>query len=90
METDMPKEITDIFVPSEEARQLYPENEWFIEAGLPPVKAWYKIQEEAYRKGYIKDTMIGSCKCMSFVIKDVVGLYAHALKTDPLGLYGLK
>lgn len=90
METSLPEEITGIFKPSEEVRRLYPENEWFVETGVPPVKAWYKIQEEAYRRGYIKDTMIGSCKCMSFIIKDVVGLYENALRTDPLGLYGLK
>lgn len=87
MEANLPKAITDIFRPSEEINQYYPKNEWFIETGEPPVKAWYKIQEKAYKLGYIKDTMIGNCKCMSFIIKDVISLYEHAINTDPLGLY---
>lgn len=90
MEGELPEEIRAIFRPSEEVRQRYPEEEWFVETGVPPVMAWYKIQDEAYRRGYIRDTYIGTCKCMSFVVKDVVGLYKEALETDPLGLYGLR
>lgn len=89
MESCLPKEILNIFEPSEEVRRIYPEEEWMVETGEPPVKAWYKIQDEAYRLGYIKDTRIGGCKCMSFIIRDVVGLYKKALETDPVGLYGL-
>ena len=90
MEDYLPKEVQAIFKPSEKVRRRYPEGEWFVETGRPPVKAWYKIQEEAYRRGYIRDNFIGPCKCMSFVVKDVVGLYRDALKTDPLELYGLR
>jgi aminoglycoside N3'-acetyltransferase len=90
MEGDLPEEIRAIFKPKEEVRKRYPEDQWFVETGLPPVKAWYKIQEEAYRRGYIRDTYIGPCKCMSFVVKEVVDLYKSALQTDPLKLYGLR
>lgn len=90
MEGDLPAAIRAIFKPSEDVKMRYPEGEWFVETGSPPVKAWYKIQEEAYRLGYIRDTYIGPCKCMSFVVKDVVSLYQKALQIDPLGLYGLK
>jgi aminoglycoside 3-N-acetyltransferase len=90
MEGDLPEEIRAIFKPQEEVRKRYPEDQWFVETGVPPVKAWYKIQEEAYRRGYIRDTYIGPCKCMSFVVKDVVDLYKSALQTDPLKLYGLR
>ncbi len=90
MEGDLPGEIRAIFKPSDEVLKRYPEEEWFVETGLPPVKAWYRIHEEAYRRGLIRDTYIGPCKCMSFVVKDVVGLYQSALQTDPLGLYGLR
>jgi len=89
MEDDLPEAIHAIFKPTEDVKKRYPEGEWFVETGLPPVKAWYKIQEEAYRRGCIRDTYIGPCKCMSFVVKDVVGLYQKALQTDALGLYGL-
>ena len=60
------------------------------EAGEPPVKPWYSIQAQAYEKGLIREGYIGSCKYMCFGIWDVVGLYRHALETDPPGLYGLR
>ena len=89
VEGDLPDEIRSIFKPSAAARAQYPEDEWFIETGEPPVKAWYKIQSHAYDNGYIQDGMIGNCKCMFFKVNNVIGLYRHALQTDPLGLYGL-
>lgn len=89
MEGDFSEEIRAIFKPPEEVCKRYPEEQWFIETGAPPMRAWNKIQEEAYSRGYIRDTYIGPCKCMSFVVKDVVGLYRAALKKDPLELYGL-
>lgn len=88
--TILPKEVKAIFKPSEEAQKIYPPDQWFIETSEPLVKAWYKIQDEAYRRGYIKDGMIGKYQCMFFKINDVVGLYQKALETDPLGLYGLR
>ncbi len=90
MESDLPEEVRAIFRPSEAVRRRYSEGEWFVETGEPPVQAWYRIQDEAYRRGYIRDTYIGPCKCMSFVVRDVVSLYKTALETDPLGLYGLR
>lgn len=89
VESILPEEIKAIFKPSKEVQKIYPPDQWFVETGEPPVKAWYKIQAEAYKRGYIKDGMIGRCKCMLFKIIDVVGLYKQALETDPLGLYGL-
>jgi len=90
VEAELPQEITNLFKPADEVRQYYPADAWYIETGVPPVKAWYKIQDEAYRRGYIQDTRIGNCKCMSFRVRQVVDLYARALHTDPLGLYGLR
>ena len=34
------KEISDMFAPNAEINKIYPPEEWFIEAGNPPVKAW--------------------------------------------------
>lgn len=86
----MPKEISDIFEPDEEVRRKYPANEWFIETGEPPVKAWYIIQDMAYRKGLIQDGYIGKCKYMFFNIWDVVSLYQKELENNPFKLYGLE
>ena len=89
MEAELPDSVRNLFAPSEAVKAHYPEDMWFVETGIPPVKAWYKIQDEAYRLKYIRDTMIGKSKCMFFKVSDVVGLYERALRTEPLGLYGL-
>ncbi|MCI7805249.1 MAG: AAC(3) family N-acetyltransferase [Oscillospiraceae bacterium] len=90
VEDILPKEISDIFAPSEEVSKKYPPDEWFIEAGEPPVKPWYTIQDMAYKKGLIKDGYIGKCRFMFFDIWDVVSLYRKELENDPFRLYGLK
>ncbi|MGN1423020.1 MAG: AAC(3) family N-acetyltransferase [Oscillospiraceae bacterium] len=90
MEDVLPEEISGIFAPSGEVSAIYPPDEWFIETGEPPVKPWYTIQDEAFRRGLIKDGLIGKCRYMFFDILEVVSLYREALLSDPFGLYGLK
>ena len=89
MEGILPKEIKDIFAPTEEISRRYPSDEWFVEAGEPLVKPWYTIQNMAYQKGVIKDGYIGKCKYMFFDIWDVVSIYRKELETNPFQLYGL-
>jgi len=89
VEGSLPNEIKNMFKPSEEAREKYPESEWFIEAWTPSVKPWYTIQSRAYEKGYITDTIIGNSKCMLADVKNVIELYRQALQADPFELYGL-
>ena len=89
VEYALPKEIRGIFAPTEEINRRYPPDEWFVEAGEPPVKPWYTIQEMARQRGLIREGHIGRCKYMFFDLWDVVGLYRKALETDPYGLYGL-
>ncbi len=90
VETITPDDINAQFAPSDEINRIYPPDEWFIEAGHPPVKAWYKIQEMAYEKGFIKEMYIGDCKAMFFDIWSVVSLYENELRNDPYGLWGMK
>lgn len=90
MEDALPKEISDIFTPTEEACNKYPSDKWLIECGEPPVKPWYTIQDKACQKGIIKEGYIGNCKYMFFDIWDVVSLYRKELEMDPFKLYGLK
>lgn len=89
VEDVLPKEIGDIFAPTEEVYKKYPTDEWLVECGEPPIKAWYTIQDMAYQKGVIKDGYIGECKYMFFDIWDVVSLYRKELETNPFKLYGL-
>ena len=90
VESKIPEEVRNILEPSDEILKYYPADQWYIETGNPPIKAWYKIQDEAYKKGYIIDHKIGNSKCMFFKIRNVIGLYEEAIDKDPLGLYGLK
>ncbi|MCL2084121.1 MAG: AAC(3) family N-acetyltransferase [Oscillospiraceae bacterium] len=90
VESSLPNEIKNLFKPSEEARKIYPESEWFIEAWVPSAKPWYTIQERAYEKGYITDTIIGNSKCMLVDVQPVIELYRQALQANPFELYGLK
>lgn len=90
MEDILPKEISEVFAPTEEICKKYPSDEWFMEAGEPPVKPWYTIQDMAYKKGLIKDGYIGKCKYMFFDIWDVVSIYRKELETNPFKLYGLE
>ncbi|MCL1819800.1 MAG: AAC(3) family N-acetyltransferase [Oscillospiraceae bacterium] len=90
VEDNLPMEIKNLFKPSEEARKIYPESEWFIESWSPVAKPWYVIQNRAYEKGYIKDIFIGNAKCMLVQIKNTIELYRQALRDNPFELYGLK
>ncbi|WP_026497254.1 AAC(3) family N-acetyltransferase [Butyrivibrio sp. WCD3002] len=89
MEGATPEDINKMFEPTEEINKKYPPEEWFMEAGHPPVKAWYKIQDMAYNKNLIKEAYIGDCKVMFFDILSVVSLYEKELKRDPYGLWGI-
>ncbi len=85
----LPQRVRDIFKPSDAVTVLYPPDAWFVETGTAPVKAWYTIQDRAFKAGLIRTGHIGDCAVMFFPVADVVGLYAQALRRDALGLYGL-
>ncbi len=86
----LPASVRRIFEPkNSRVRELYPEDEWHVECGRPPVQAWYTIQGIAYERGLIRDGMIGNCRAMFFDLASVVGLYRHELETRPEELYGL-
>lgn len=89
MEGATPEEINQMYEPSAAIREIYPEDKWFIEAGHPPVKAWYTIQKLAYERGLITDLYIGDCKVMYFDIMDVVSIYRDELEKNPYELWGL-
>ena len=85
-----PEDISKRYEPTEAVNKIYPPDEWLIECGHPPVKAWYKIQSAAYEKGLIKEAMIGNCKAMFFDIHDAISIYENELRTDPYGLWELE
>lgn len=89
VEDETPEDINEISAPNEEINKKYPPNEWFMEAGHPPVLAWYKVQEEALQKGLIKETYIGDSRVWFMDIKEVISIYENKIKTDPYGLWGI-
>lgn len=86
----LPEGVTRIFGPNEQAARRYPEGEWFVETGRPPIKAWYTIQQMADERGLIRRGRAGSCEMMFFSVGEVVGLYKDELTRDPYALYGVK
>jgi aminoglycoside N3'-acetyltransferase len=85
----IPNEVTACFKLPEDIRRDYPED-IYISYGSTPDDAWGKVGSEAERRGLIKRYRIGNADCMLFKAKPVVGIYEDALRTDPLGLFGVK
>ena len=73
----------------EEIRRDYPED-ICVSYGSTPGNAWHKIQVEAECRGLIKRGKIGIAECRFFRARPVVGMYEEALRTDPLGLFGIR
>lgn len=90
VEDALPKAISDLFAPTEEINAKYPPEEWFMEAGEPPVKPWYTIQDMAMERGLIQEGYIGQCKYLFFDVWDVVSIYKEELEKNPYKLYGLE
>jgi hypothetical protein len=62
----------------------------YISYGSTPEDAWEKVRAEADRRRLIKRQRIGNAVCMLFKARPVVAIYEDALRTDPLGLFGVK
>jgi aminoglycoside N3'-acetyltransferase len=97
MEGKLPTDVQRTYEAPEEILKYYPTEQWYIQTGRPPdpngkppVQAWYKIQDEAYQRGLIRERMIGKSKCMFFLVNDVVRIYEKAIDTDPYGLFGVE
>ena len=97
MEKNLPQKIRNTYEAPEEVKAYYPKDKWYIETatkavcpGEPLKKAWHKIQDDAYRRGMIRDKSIGQSKCMLFRVNDVVRLYEKAIETDPYELFNVE
>ncbi|HNT78229.1 MAG TPA: AAC(3) family N-acetyltransferase [Anaerolineae bacterium] len=84
----LPDEVTRCFAIPDDIRRDYPDD-IFIQYGRTPDRAWLKIQAAAEAHGFIKKQAIGQAECRFFKVKSVVGMYEKALRTDPLGLFGI-
>ena len=97
VEKHLPQKIRDTYEAPDEVIAHYPKDQWYIETaknavspGEPLKRAWYKIQDDAYLRGMIRDNMIGKSKCMFFNVSDVVRLYEKAIETDPYNLFNVE
>lgn len=89
VEDALPQKVRNLFAPSSAALSRYPKEEWLIEAGEPPVQAWYTIQERAYAQGLITDKWVGNSKWMFFTVNRITELYRKALIEEGSALYGI-
>lgn len=63
--------------------EMEPTEEWFIETGHPPLKAWYTIQSMAYKKG---DTChLSPITCHLFPISYPLSLITYFLFPEKNG-----
>lgn len=85
----LPPEIARCFQLPDEIRRDYPDD-LYVAYGSTPEDAWGKVQDEAERRGLIRRRTIGRAPCMLFKARPVVGLYEQALRTNPLGLFGVR
>jgi aminoglycoside N3'-acetyltransferase len=85
----IPTEVTAYFKLPEDIRRDYPED-IYVSYGRTPHDAWEKVRAKAEHRGLIRRHTIGKAACMLFKAGPVVGIYEHALRTDPLGLFGIK
>lgn len=85
----LPTQVTEYFKLPEDIRRDYPD-EIYVSYGSTPHDAWQKVRAKAEHRGLIKRHKIGKAACMLFKARPVVGIYEHALRTDPLGLFGIK
>ena len=90
MEGKLPEAIHGLYRASDKVLKHYPPDQWYVETGRPPVQAWYKIQDEAYRRGLVRDELIGKSKCMFFRLNDVVRIYEREIAADAFALFGVE
>ena len=85
----IPPEIRAFFTVPDDIRRHYPDD-IFLAYGGTPRDAWLWVQDEAERRGLIRRGRIGQAECRLFRAAAVVGIYEHALRTDPYTLFGVE
>jgi len=84
----LPAAITECFSVPAEIRREYPAD-IHLAYGRTPEDGWGKVLAAAKRRGLVRTQRIGRAECMLFKAREVVGIYEAALRTDPLGLFGV-
>jgi len=86
----LPAEVERCFAIPEELRRDYPAPEWEIGCGGTPEDAWGKVWQEALHRQLVRQQRIGQAECKLFKARAVEGIYEDWLRSDPLGLFGLR
>jgi len=85
----VPAAVRACFAAGEDLARTYPRDHWYVEVGSTPQDGWAKVQEEAVRRGLVRERLIGAARCLLMPVTEVIGIYEHALRTDPYGLFGI-
>ena len=93
----VPAEITACYAAGKDIEADYPPDKWYIEVGRTPEDGWGKIQAEAFRRGLIRERVIGSARCLFFRAAEVTAIFASnsanvvnlqmVQRDDPFGTY---
>ena len=86
----VPAGITACFAAGADLKVDYPPDKWYVEVGSTPEDGWGKIQAEAFRRGLIRQRLIGSARCLLFRAAAVTAIFEEALRADPYGLFGVR
>lgn len=85
----VPGAVRACFAAGEDLARTYPRDRWYVEVGRTPEDGWAKVQDEAVRRGLVRQGRIGAARCLLMPVAEVLGIYEDALRTDPYGLFGL-
>jgi aminoglycoside N3'-acetyltransferase len=84
----LPAEIAEYFKVPDDIRSEYT-SDIHIAYGRTPEDGWGKVLAAAEKRGLVNRHTIGQAKCMLFKASPVIGIYESALRTDPMGLFGI-
>lgn len=85
----VPAAVRACFAAGEDLARTYPRDRWYVEVGATPHDGWAKVQDEAAGRGLVREARIGAARCLLMPVPEVIGIYEHALRADPYGLFGI-
>ena len=85
----VPAAVRACFAAGEDLARTYPRERWYVEVGSTPEDGWGKVQDEAVRRGLVRQGLVGGAHCLLMPVAEVIGIYEQALLDDPYGLFGI-
>ena len=84
----VPAEVSAYWEAGKTLRRQYG-HDYYLNCGSTPDDGWQKVFDEAQQRGLVQSGLIGQAQCYLLDVAPVVAIYEDALRTDPLGLFGI-